>query len=285
MASPVEFLGMFLPLLPFIHYFVFSVFVLTYGRIAMFGYRTHSSRLIKIPVFFGAGFFSLFCGISLSDIILGGTDPITMLVKVLMLDVFVSGLVCSIVVAVGIFLVSRNIYNLKGLRKSLERLQGRIKSAEQAARTPLARRMLGPTMLAGIIILLGLFLYSALNFQGIPTYTERVSSALGIPLEDIEGMLGTGEGTRPAGCESVLSILMANIDDFTEGNLNEYTDPNVEGLIETASGSDALIMYSVQHSGSTYILAPTDDNRVCSAKMEGGAATFCECFDLSMLPF
>ncbi len=294
-ANPADFLGALLSVLPLLQYFVFFVFTLTYGRIAVIGYRTHSPWFVKVLVFFGTGLFSLFCGISLSGIIVSGADPVTNLLKILMLDVFASGLVCSVIVALGVFLISRNIYNTKGIKKSIENLEERLKKAEHASETPLARRLAGPTMTAGCVLLFGLLAYSFMNFHGVPTYSDRVSSAIGIPLEDLQGLAGSveglgplgsaeGGGSRPDECASLSGILLANANELMGGGIPEYVSPGVKSMIESRSGSSVQVMFRVQENGGEYAVAMTGDNRVCSVKLGKPENIFCECMELS-LPF
>jgi hypothetical protein len=277
MADLSEFMGTLILLLPMLQYVAFFLFTLAFGRIALVGWRTQSPWYARVVLLFAFGAFSLFCGIALSGTAVPGDGGVQTLLRLLMLDVFLAGLLSSVLVAAGALLISLNVYNPAGIKAAIRRLEGKLRKAE-SARSPVT-----VTLVAGIFLLAALAVFSLMNYRGVPSYTDRLSEAIGIPVGQLQEILGVAEGagiaSAPEGCAGILGLLQANSGALLDGSLPEYVDPQVQSMIESGAGSGVMAMYRVQYGGEDYVLAFTQSRKVCSAK----PGRFCQCVDVGAL--
>lgn len=270
-TSPDSFL-MLLNLVQIVFHLGMAMF---FGWIIMMGWRTYTRTVVKYFLRLGFGFVALICGIGLSGFVSGSFfgGPLADILSMMQVDIAVGGLVAAFILMVSIYLISTNIYNVGGLKKEIERLQGRLKIAEGLLKqTGRAINAKAPTMIIGVVILLVLVVFSLMNFQGYPSIANDVGSILGFTPSDI----GQPQGT-PQGCVSPLTLFMGNMEKIQSGEVEYYDNTAMKDLIEAESGHSVVSMMTIEDDGRDYIIAMTGDEHVCVATM----TDFCSCMDIS----
>jgi len=266
----------FLFLLNLIQITVHISLAMFFGWIIMIGWKTYSRGVIKYFLRLGFGFIALICGIGLSGFISTSVlaGPLVDLLSLVQIDIMIGGLISAFILMVSIYFISTNIYNVGGLKKEIERLEGRLKIAEGLMKkTGRAVNSKAPTMLIGVAILLGLVVFSLANFQGYPSIADDIGSFLGFNPADITG---GGAGTAE-GCISPISLFMANMEKIQSGDLEPYQDTELENSIETESGHPITTMLLIEHEGRDYIIAMSSDQHICVAT----TTDYCSCMDIS----
>jgi len=265
----------FLLLLNLIQIAVHLSLAMFFGWIIMMGWRTYSSGAVKFFLRLGFGFVALICGIGLSVFVRGFlAGPLADILSLIQLDIMVGGLVSAFILVVSIYLISTNIYNVGGLKKEIERLQERLRIAEGLLKkTGRAVNSKAPTMIIGVVMLLGLVVFSLMNFHGYPSFADDIGSFLGFSPSDFGG---TSTGAA-SGCISPISLFMANMEKIQSGDLEPYTDATLESAIETESGHPIEAMLLIEHEGRDYVIAMSSDQYICVAT----TTDFCSCMDIS----
>jgi hypothetical protein len=265
----------FLLLLNLIQIVVHLGLAMFFGWIIMLGWRTYTRSAVRFFLRLGFGFVALICGIGLSGLIGSSllAGPLAELLSLVQLDIMVGGLVSAFILMVSIYLISTNIYNAGGLKKEIGRLQERLKIAEGLMKkTGRAVNSKAPTMIIGVVILLGLVIFSLVNFQGYPSFADDIGSFLGFSPSDFGGTSGTA-----AGCIPPISLFMANMEKIQSGDLEPYTDATLENEIESQSGHPIEAMLLIEHEGRDYVIAMSSDQHICVAT----TTDFCSCMDIS----
>ena len=257
---------------------VYWGFIMLFGWIVMFGYRTYSPPVTRFLARLCFGFIALVCGVSVSGLINLDVGSYRILYSFAQLDVFMGGLISSFVLLLSVYLISRNIFNINGIKKAIGRLQKRLESAEKAkGDKKLLRR---PSMVAGLLIFVCYLVFALLNFQGFPVMSERVFSVLGISQGELESLMESAREAQnitdsKGGCASVMSVLQANYEKMLNNELPVYENQGTKNMIESETGSKVVMMYTAVYKGREYILAVMENEKVCSAT-EG---RLCSCFD------
>jgi hypothetical protein len=265
----------FLLLLNLIQIAVHISLAMFFGWIIMMGWRTYSRGAVKFFLRLGFGFVALICGVGLSGFISSSllSGPLAEILSLVQLDVMVGGLVSAFILMVSIYLISTNLYNVGGLKKEIERLQGRLRIAEGLMKkTGRSVNSKAPTMIIGVAILIVLVVFSLMNFQGYPSIADDIGGFLGFSPSDVGGTSGTAEG-----CISPISLFMANMEKIQSGDLDPYADATLESEIESQSGHPIEAMLLIDHEGRDYVIAMSSDQYICVAT----TTDFCSCMDIS----
>jgi len=264
-----------LPQLLFISDVVFYVFgVLFFGSLAIRGFRGY----LNLPVMLGLrvlmGVISLVGGVALQGYFSFLNQGFYRLFR---LDILAGSLVSSIVLAVGIYLLSFRFENLDGLRHKIERLKERLENAEKAPKSSVGWK--DPYKIAGAAVLLGFIGFSLANFSGFPKIGESFLSYVGLSQEELMNLSDTiGDvysNQLPQGCKNVIDILQVTGADITR--LQEYSDPQITNLIESGANSKLLDLRIAVVEGEEHFLGITENQKICSARID----RFCSCVDLS----
>jgi hypothetical protein len=263
----------FLLLLNLIQIAVHLSLAMFFGWIIMMGWRTYSRGAVKFFLRLGFGFVALICGIGLSGFISGSllAGPLAEILSLVQIDIMVGGLISAFILMISIYLISTNIYNVGGLKKEIECLQGRLRIAEGLMKkTGRAINSKAPTMMIGVAILIVLVVFSLVNFQGYPSIADEIGSFLGFSPSDMGG-------SQADGCIPPMSLFMANMEKIQSGDLEPYTDATLESTIESESGHPIEAMLLIEHEGRDYVIAMSSDQHICVAT----TTDFCSCMDIS----
>jgi hypothetical protein len=265
---------------------LYIVLILVFGSIIVKGYRGYAHFAIKLLMRLGFGFVALVCGIAISGIIpMFSNESMYNLIQVMIINPFLGMVVSAFVLTVSIYLISHNIFNVPGIKKQIEKLQNKLKKAEEILSKPVKK--LDPIRIAGVVILIVFLIISLLNFHGFPSLGDDMFKFIGLTPDDVKDLsdymqgLGIG-GDVPEGCASTLILIQNNLDDFIAGILPESSDQGIRSLLESGSGTAMIDVYEVIHEGTDmFVGISSDGNNVCSAT----SSRFCECIDLkSVMP-
>jgi hypothetical protein len=263
----------------------YIVLILAFGSIIAKGYRGYMHFALRLLLRLGLGFVALVCGLALSGLIPMFTNDIFYsMVQSMFVNPTLGIIISTAVLTVSLYLMSHNIFNVPGMKKQIDKLQEKLKRAEEVAAKS-GKKMLEPVRIAGIVILAVFLVFSFLNFQGFPSLGEDVFSFLGISPEDIEELSSYAQGFSaggeiPEGCVPVLTLMENNYDDFINDRLAESEDPGIKSMIEIGSGLTVTKVYMVTHEQMGFFVAIAGSS-ICSATQ----SRFCECLDMgSILP-
>jgi len=291
MIELAAFINNMLPVvLPLVQGVAYLFFALIFGWICMTGYVTKSPRPVRAALRLGLGFLSLFCGIALSPwIVFSDIHTVQAVLEMLQLNVLVAGVISSIIIGIGVFLISVNIFNISGIKKSIKEFREKLKKAkEREGKKPF---YLQTTSVIGITLLLGLIIFSAVNFSGFPDMPARFDEAIsyaGIPKEDLINQMKflrhqsmemekTMNRSEVSGeCPDLYDVLLTNYETLLKGELTPYNNSDVQSLIESGSGAGVIGMFELDYRNQRVILAVTTDKRICLATAE----LFCGCMNI-----
>ena len=189
--------------------------------------------------------------------------------QLLNVDLFIGMLISSLILCLGLYLVSFRLVNIPSLKKQIEKMRKRIEKAKKVPRQKLGWR--DPVKIVGIVIIVGLLVFSLSQFNELTRPSNSFLSAFGIDPDSIEDL--SNQFAAPEGCESVITLLQETGPDIT--GLPEFTGEKVKGMVEAEAGSSVLIMRTATHDGKEYIIAVTKDSKICSATIE----KVCGCID------
>jgi len=263
---------------------LYIVLILIFGSIIMRGYRGYMHFAVKFLLKLGFGFIALICGLALSGLIpMFIEDAFYTMIQSILINPILGIIASSVILTVSLYLISHNIFNMPGIKKRIEKLQEKLKRAEEVT-AKVGKKKLEPIRIVGIVILVVFLGFSLLNFQGFPSLGEELFSFIGISPEDIEElgkyMEGIQTGEIPEDCVPILRLIDDNYDDIINDRLPESTDPGIKSMIESNSGLMMIKVYSVTYEQKNFFLAVSEGN-ICSAT----PTEFCECLDLeSILP-
>jgi hypothetical protein len=152
---------------------------------------------------------------------------------------------------------------------------------------PLSERLISdPGRVAGIIIIVGILVFSLFSFRGFPTISDSMASMLGMSPEDMKSLLGVDENL-PAGCVSARSLFMKT--GVNVGGMPPYQDEAVKTMFEQATGQSVVMMFETDYNGANYIggmtipkdmdiTAVSQDQMLASANFCAATkTTFCSC--------
>lgn len=241
---------------------VYFGFVSVFGWIVMLGYRTYSSYPVKLGLRYGFGFLSLVCGIGISRFF----SIEGVFFKLAQFDVFFGGLISSLILMISVFFITRNVFNISGIKKAIEKLEKRLERAEKISRKNLWKEW---SFVLGIVILLVFVGFSLANFQGFPDITERISKEIGISPQEFSEMLPSENS-----CMSPLVLFQVYGNDIMNGRIKPYKDSEFEKRLKE-EGKEIKVMYKLGYKGKEYILVITK-NEICSFS----ESKLCSCFKL-----
>jgi len=193
-------------------------------------------------------------------------------------DLLVGAFVSSIVLAVGLFLISYRLINVEALKGKIARMQ---KLIEKARHTPPEKLGIkDPVKIIGIIIIVGFLVFSLIGFQGFPRTSDRILSSMGLSLDDLDRMqqqLNSIEGLNeplPESCDNIIAILQVAGPDIN--TLPNSSDKAALSLLETGSGKTILVVKEAVYKEKDYFIGVTDDAAICHANRD----TFCGCLSV-----
>jgi uncharacterized membrane protein len=266
-------------------------FVLFFGSIIVRGFRGYLPWHMKLFLRLGLGFVALVCAISLAPMIPTESTGIYRIIFTLMqLNLWIAGIISSIILTVSVLLISNMMYNIRGMEKAFERLKARLekaKSVEKAmAGKKLSFKILQPARVIGIAVFVLFLVFCLLSFRGFPNPTDNVLSAIGLNQSDIDKLSGYIEAVSPnqtepmpEGCVSPLELAQNFQQAILKDSLPAYTDPAMRTLIESGSGESAELIYRVEYKQRVYALAITTKQSLCSAT----GNLFCGCINLGSM--
>ena len=258
----------------------YIVMILFFGSIILKGYRGYAHFAVSFLLRLGFGFIALVCGLGLSTLIPPfSNDAFYSLIQSVLINPFIGMIISTAVLTISLYLISHNMFNISGIRKQIDRLQERLKKAEDTSAKAGGKR-LEPLRIAGLVILVVLIAFSLMNFQGFRPFGDDLFSYMGITPEEIEELgrylKGIGGGDDlPSSCVPVFTLVQENFNDFLNNRLPESTDASVKSLIEGSSGLTMAKVYHVTHEGMTFYLGLTAE-KVCSSTHD----EFCECMEI-----
>lgn len=265
--------------LPEILFFVDIIFyifsILFFGSIVTKGFRGYLHPLVHLGLRIGMGFISIIGGISLSWLFPSLSEGFFQFMRA---SILAGSLVSSIILAIGLYLVTFRMINVKALNKMIENIKKKIASAKK---NPNKRGLKDPIKLAGVAIILGFLIYSLITFNGFPSISDDITELTGISLDEIKNLggqledIGGGEGDLPDGCMSMISILTKTGPDLTK--LTASNDEGIKKIIEDNSGSTVVDLRIADIEGETYYIAITQESKICSSTNN----IFCSCLDIS----
>lgn len=261
----------------------YIVLVLGFGSIIIKGYRGYMHPVVSFLARVGFGFVALVCALGIANIIpIFIENEFYVMIQQLLINPIVGIIVSTAVLTVSVYLISHNIFNVTGMKKEIEKLQVKLKHAEEVLAKGVKR--VEPVRIVGVVVLVAFIIIALLNFQGFPSMSDKLFTFMGVTPEDIqelnqyiENIGGFNGGGTPEGCAPIINLIEPNLDAFTAGELPESTDQLIISMIENGAGINVFEMYHVTHDNTDYYLAIADDgNTVCSAKSN----QFCSCLDL-----
>jgi len=263
----------------------YTFFVLFFGSIIMKGFRGYLPWHMKLLGRIGFGFVALVCSVALSPFM-----PVDSIYKIFQLDLFLAGILSTIVLTVSLFLISYGIYNRPAMEKAIEKLKAMLEKAKDAERKEggekKIRRLLSPVRVVGIAVFCAFVLLSLVYFTGFPDPTENLFSAIGLSKKDIEQLSTYIEAvypnqsqSMPQGCVSPLELAQNFGEDILNNRIPPYTDQGMESLIESNSEETVVTMYRIDYKSRVFTLAVTSRQSLCSAT----GSEFCGCVNLSGL--
>lgn len=266
-----------LPTILFLSDIMFYVFgSLFYGSIVMRGFRGYMNPLVHFGLRVAMGFLSMIGGLAFRGFFPQFNEGIYQLFR---LDILIGSLLTSVLLAIGIYLMTFRLINIDSLIRRIEKLEKIIDRAKKGRKKK--QGFNDPVVWIGVGIIVGTLAFSLFSFQGLPSISEGFLSFAGFTQDDLRdlsneiGKFEEQEKNLPEDCTSILNILQATGPDITK--LPRSTDSRFKSLIERGAGSNVIDMRVASVAGEAYIIAVTDDTKLCSAKSD----KFCSCLDMS----
>lgn len=266
-----------LPMLILLSDIAFYVFgILFFGSIALKGYRGFLEMLPSLGLRIVMGLISMVGGIGLRGYFPQLAEG---LLVVFNADILAGALLASIILGVGLYLISFRLTNIHRLEEKIHKMQERIKKAKHLS--PKQRGMKDPIKIVGVVLIVGFVAFSLIGFHELPRASDGFLSFMGLSRDDFDSLTDQISGLQdleeglPEACESMLSILQATGPDLTQ--LPQSSDASLTALIESGTSSSVIDVRIATVSGVTYYVGTTNDGQLCHAK----ADVFCGCLDLS----
>ena len=241
--------------------------ILFFGSIVMIGWRGHMKFLPHFGLRLLMGGVSMIGGVSLR-----GFFPSEGILQLLLIDVLAGSLVTSIILGLGLFMISYSLINVNTLLKQINDMQVLIKKAK-SFRTRLGWK--DPVKFVGIAIILIVVVVGIMGFRGFPVISDNFVNFVGLTPEEISDLGKTLATNTPEGCVSILTILQITGPDIT--TLPVSSDDDARALVEQESGSTVVDAREVVIDGEIYVLSVTQNAQLCSVR----PGQFCGCIDLS----
>jgi uncharacterized membrane protein len=263
-------------------------FILFFGSFVIRGFRGYLPWHMKLIGRLGFGFIALVCAVALAPLIpLESTGIYRVIFTLMQLNLWIAGIISSVVLTLSLFLISNKIYNVNGMEKAMEKLKARLEKAKDVMKEmsgkSFVQNLLQPVRLAGIIVFAGFLVFALINFRGFPNPTENVLSAIGLNQSDIDKLAGYIDAVSPnqtapmpEGCVSPLELAQNFHEAIFQNSLPVYADSGIKSLIESNSKETVELMYRIEYNQKVYALATTTKQSVCSAT----GTTFCGCINL-----
>jgi len=254
----------------------YVVGILFFGSIARKGFRGYLNFTFSFGLRVVTGLISMVGGIALRVYFPQLSAGIFQIFNA---DILAGALVSSIILLIGLYLISFRLFNLNALEKLKDKIEERIKKAKKMKK--IKRGPKDPVKIIGIAIIIGLVAFSLINLKELPLASDGFLSFIGMSREEFTGLseqfenLKDMEGPLPEGCDSMLLILQSIGSDLTA--LPESSDTSVISLLESGSESSIVDVRETEFSGTTYYIGTTRNNNICHATQE----LFCGCLDVS----
>ena len=266
-------------------------FVLFFGSIIIRGFRGYLPWHMKLLGRLGFGFIALVCAVAFAPLIpLESTGIYRIIFTLMQLNLWIAGIISSVVLTLSLFLISNKIYNVRGMEKAMDKLKARLEKAKHVMKDmsgkSIIQNLLHPVRLAGIIVFAGFIAFALINFRGFPNPTENVLSAIGLNQSDIDNLAGyinavspNQTAPMPEGCVSPLVLAQNFQEAILQNSLPVYADSGIKTLIESNSKESVELMYRIEYNQRVYALAITTKQSVCSAT----GSQFCGCINLGSM--
>ncbi|MCX6814052.1 MAG: hypothetical protein NTY20_00140 [Candidatus Aenigmarchaeota archaeon] len=266
-------------------------FILFFGSIIIRGFRGYLPWYMKLIGRVGFGFITLVCAVALSTLIpIESTGIYKVIFTLIQLNLWIGGIISTVILTVSLFLISNKIYNIRGMEKAMERLKARLEKAKDVAKDmsgkTLIQKLLQPITIIGIVLFGGFLVFSLINFKGFPNPSDNVLSAIGLNQSDIDKLTGYIQAVSPnqtenmpEGCVSPLELAQNFQQAILQNSLPVYIDSGMRTLIESNSKDSVELMYRVEYKQRVYALAITTKQSICSAI----GTLFCGCINLGSM--
>lgn len=260
-----------------IMFYVFGA--LFFGSIAIKGFK----GFLRFPFSFGfrmvMGLLSLIGGIGLRHLF---PDFSSGIFQVFNADILIGSFLASIILLIGLHLLTFRFYRLDNLNNEKKMIEERIKKAKKI--DPKKRGMRDPLKIIGLVLIIGLMVFSLINLRSLPRPSDSFLSYVGLDREELKGLgnqlgqISDLEGEVADECVSVISILQDTGPDIT--TFPSVTDPQVLSLLASGAGSPMLDVREIRVDGEIYYLGTAENSNLCHAKV----SQFCGCFNVGGIP-
>ena len=173
---------------------VYVIAILFFGHIAALGYRGYLNRLAVLGLRLLLGALALVGGIALAPLL-----PMPGMFRAFFLDLGLAGTAYAALLLAAVWLLSHNVFNVRGIQKEQARLQHLLERAAAVAQQGRAERMRDPVLIAGIVALAVLVTVALVSFRGFPNLLNLALSAAGLSQGDFDTALRL-LGQAAAGC-------------------------------------------------------------------------------------
>lgn len=273
--------------LPFIINLVQLIFytglILTFGGFVMRGYSGHISGTAKFIGKLVFGFLTVITGIGISWLIPNFVNiKIYEIFQTVFLNIILGGAIATVVMYISLKMISHNIFNVRGIERTIKRLQNLHKKAKEVEKKEKQSHRHGirhPVRITGALLLISFLAIGIGGFRGFSNPIEE----LGFSQDDLETMaeqLDTinqeygdriSEISDMTACMGAIDLLE---DQEAFSNASTYNNPDAELMIENYTGESVTSMFSIQSSGGFFIFSLTD-TRTCISTLD----TVCICKD------
>ncbi|MBI4020606.1 MAG: hypothetical protein HY369_00015 [Candidatus Aenigmarchaeota archaeon] len=253
-------------------FYVFSV--LFFGSIAVRGFRGVLGWLPHLGLRIVMGVVSILGGLAMSGFFPSLGQGVYLLFNA---DILVGSLITSVLLAIGLYLFSHHLINVKALEDRIAKLEKRKNQAKHLPPEKLTMR--DPVKIAGLAVIVVVVAFSLIGFSGFPSISGRLFTSFGISQEELSDLSSTLEtftgADLPAGCASAITVLQPV--NFDLNALPTSTNPTARATLEAGSGTAIPLMKQTTYQGAEYFLATTADGRLCHALTN----QFCGCIPLT----
>jgi hypothetical protein len=233
-------------------------FVLFYGMIASWGFRVYLGFWKGILLRIGLGVVCLVSGIALSVFMPFNEG----LLALLQMNMFVAGIISSVVLAVALFLATTKFSNAKGIQREIEGLQHRLE--KERNKKPAGEAAKSPATIAGIIIVAVFMGFVLLNFRGFPDLGKEVFSMVGLTDEDLQSMKEQFGQYANMGqeCRDIINFVSNNSANQIIQVL-PYQNETLKVKMEQMAGAGLAEMSRMDAEGRTMVIGKMDDGKTC----------------------
>lgn len=265
----LQYLPEILSLMDIIFYFFGFLF---FGWIVMMGFRGQLHFALRFAVKMVMGAVSMIAGIGIGAFFPGLNEGLFGLFNA---GLLAGSLVAAIILGVAVFLITFRLVNVAALQNMIQKLQKRIRDADNVP--PKKRGIRDPVKIVGIVIILGILVVSVFSFRGFPLISGSFANFIGFTPEELQAFgnqlaeFEEEEQNLPPGCIGAFTLAQQFGAEYD--TLPRSANATVEGWIEAGTGSPVLDMRIIAIDGQEHILGVTEDSQICSASQE----QFCNC--------